>query len=190
MGLRRTGVVGRVRSHWAIAGIILVFFVVVAVVYAAPRSTSNDPSSSQVQPIAFSHKAHTDKGIACLYCHSNAPRGQIASVPSVEKCMGCHQVVTPKDPKAKAEVEKLRRAWKQGVPLTWQKMNDQPDFVYFSHRPHIQANVQCQTCHGDVGNMKMARPGYDINMGFCLNCHRKQSAEKVAKLTDCATCHK
>ncbi len=191
MEQRRTGVVDRVRSRWAVIGIVLVLFLVaVAAVYAAPRQASDTTATSPAQPVAFSHKTHTDKGIDCLFCHSNAPRAQVASVPSVEKCMGCHQVVTPKDPQAKAEVEKVRDAWERGVPLRWQKMFDQPDFVYFSHRPHIQADVQCETCHGDVGNMDMPKPGYYVNMGFCLDCHRKQAPEKVAKLTDCATCHK
>ncbi len=166
----------------------LVVLLLTAVVVLA--QSPEDVPNPAVEPVAFNHKTHNDKGIDCLFCHSNAPRGQVASIPSVEKCMGCHQVVTPQNPKSAREVEKIRKAWEMGISLRWEKKFDQPDFVYFSHRPHIQANVACEDCHGDVGNTDMPEPGYYITMGYCLNCHRQQSPEKVAKLTDCATCHK
>ncbi len=189
MGFRPLALFRWPRRRWWIIGLILVAMLAVAAVVIA-QSPSDVSSPSLDEPVAFKHKTHADKGIDCLYCHSNAPRGEVASIPSVEKCMGCHQVVTPKDPKAAAEVEKIRKAWEQGVPLRWEKKFDQPDFVYFSHRPHIQAGVACEDCHGDVGSTDMPQPGYYITMGYCLNCHRQQAPEKVAKLTDCATCHK
>ncbi len=178
---------GRMRWLWVGLAVALLLTLVM-VVYAAPHHDTS--TSIPAQPIAFSHKTHADKGIDCLYCHSNATRGQVASIPSVEKCMGCHQVVTPADPKAKAEVEKIRKAWDQGTPLRWRKMFDQPDFVYFSHRPHMQAGLQCEDCHGDVGALDMPRPDFHMSMGYCLDCHRQQDPAKVDKLMDCATCHK
>lgn len=187
MRSRLSGFVGRSRKRWlSVVLVSLVLFIAAAVVLA---QSPQDPAPT-VAPVAFSHKVHVDKGIDCLFCHSNAPRGQVASIPSVEKCMGCHKVVTPEDPKAAAEVEKVRKAWEMGVPLRWEKKFDQPDFVYFSHRPHIQAGVTCEKCHGDVGKTDMPEPGYNVNMGFCISCHQTQAPEKVAKLTDCATCHK
>jgi len=74
--------------------------------------------------------------------------------------------------------------------LEWVPVAIMPDFVYFSHQPHIAAGVACQTCHGDVANMAAAEPQKNQNMGWCLNCHKTQAPEKVEKLTDCATCHK
>ncbi len=188
MGHVRSRIMGQGRHRWLMAMLaVALLFLVVFVVRAEPREAPVQPPA---QPVAFVHKTHANKGIDCLYCHSNAARGQVASVPSVEKCMGCHQVVTPQNPQSAKEVEKIRDAWERGVPLRWEKKFDQPDFVYFSHGPHIRANVSCETCHGDVANMDMPKPGYNLTMGFCLNCHRQQAPEKVAKLTDCATCHK
>jgi hypothetical protein len=66
----------------------------------------------------------------------------------------------------------------------------QPDFVYFSHRPHVAAGLNCEQCHGDVSQMAEAEYQGDQNMGWCLSCHRQQAPEKQVKLTDCATCHK
>jgi hypothetical protein len=104
------------------------------------------------------------------------------------KCMGCHNNIQPQNPKDQADIETVIQHWKSGRPVQWIKVNDQPDFVKFNHRPHIAAGVACESCHGDVSNMGYAKP-YNLNMGFCLNCHRKQAAEKVTKLIDCATCH-
>ncbi|NPA90455.1 MAG: cytochrome c3 family protein [Chloroflexi bacterium] len=181
----------RRRSRWVLGGIVLLLFLtIVMVAYAAPQTQGKRWGKLRGQPIAFSHKTHADKGIDCLYCHSNAPRGQVASIPSVEKCMGCHQVVTPRRRRSQMEVEKIRDAWARHAPLRWEKMFDQPDFVYFSHRPHVQAGLACEDCHGDIGRLDMPKPDYSMTMGYCLDCHQKQAPEKVAKLTDCATCHK
>jgi hypothetical protein len=41
--------------------------------------------------------------------------------------------------------------------------------------------------------MTVAEPQHGQNMGWCLDCHRKQAegdSEKLVKLTDCATCHR
>jgi len=42
----------------------------------------------------------------------------------------------------------------------------------------------CSTCHGDVKNMTVAIRAVNLNMGFCLSCHRAKSVS-----TDCVTCH-
>lgn len=180
--LRRRFVVGLL--------VLSTVLVIAAVVQAQSSVTSPTEVQPPAQPVAFSHKVHVDKGIDCLYCHSNAPRGEEASIPSVEKCIGCHRVVDGSTPQAQAEIAKIRDAWERGVPLRWEKKTDLPDFVYFSHRPHIQAGVSCVQCHGDVGSTAMPPRNFNMTMGFCLDCHRQQSPEKVAKLVDCATCHK
>jgi len=192
MGPARKGWAARLGRHkWPVlvlATLMLLGGVLVA--QAQTPSPSKFPLQPPAQPVAFSHKVHVEKGISCLFCHSNAPRGQVASIPSVEKCMGCHRVIKGSTPQAQAEIAKVRDAWERHVPLRWEKKTDLPDFVYFSHRPHIQAGIPCKRCHGDVGNMTMPPRNFGLTMGFCLSCHRQQAPEKVAKLVDCATCHK
>jgi hypothetical protein len=116
--------------------------------------------------------------------------GPLAGLPSVEKCMGCHRNVQVREEKDQPDVDALLRLWEEGQPLRWAKVNDQPDFVYFSHRPHVAKGVSCEACHGDVSHMDLARPVHNMNMGFCLACHRQQAPEKVEHLVDCQTCHK
>ena len=51
------------------------------------------------QPIAFSHKIHAgDYQMSCQYCHSGARRGKAAMIPSVQTCIGCHQLVAATKP--------------------------------------------------------------------------------------------
>ncbi len=138
------------------------------------------------QPVAFSHRDHVQNGIQCLYCHTEATRSHIAGIPSVEKCMGCHAVIA-----AESEaVQELAGYWERGETIPWQRINDQPDFVYFSHQPHISAGMNCETCHGNVGDMDQAEATVRMDMGWCLDCHKHQEPERVAYLLDCLACHK
>jgi len=68
--------------------------------------------------------------------------------------------------------------------IRWNRVYTLPDFVRFTHRPHIAAGVACQTCHGPVEKMDRVEPVHEINMGFCVTCHTQR---KVS--IDCDTCH-
>jgi hypothetical protein len=177
-----------IRQHPRLSLVIGValFLLVVAVILAIlmlSRVYAMPP-----QPLPFQHSKHIQAGVECLYCHPGAPSGPVAGIPSLAKCMGCHNNVQAQDPKDQADIEKVIQQWNSGQPVQWIKVNDQPDFVQFNHRPHISAGVACESCHGDISNMAYARP-YNLNMGFCLSCHNKQAPEKVTKLIDCGTCH-
>jgi hypothetical protein len=98
-------------------------------------------------------------------------------------------------------------------PITWTKIYNLPDFVYFDHRPHVNAGVTCQTCHGQVETMERVRQVGDLSMGWCVNCHRgvdragldgkgnftsapapaftgvKPVTHRIYASTDCSTCH-
>jgi len=138
------------------------------------------------QPINFSHRVHDEHKIECLYCHSNALRSSTAGLPSVEKCIGCHEVITPES----QDVIELAGYWERQEAIPWVRVNLQPDFVYYSHLPHLQSGLNCEDCHGNVGMMDTARPAKVMNMGWCIDCHNEQPEAKVARLSDCLTCHK
>jgi hypothetical protein len=97
--------------------------------------------------------------------------------------------------------------------ITWTKVYRLPDFVYFDHRPHVNAGAACQSCHGAVETMERVRQVGDLSMGWCVNCHRsidrrgldgqgnftsapapaysgvKPVTRRVYASTDCSTCH-
>jgi hypothetical protein len=169
----------------AALGAILLVLVVALVggIFLLSRVYAEPP-----QPLVFKHQQHIAAGASCLYCHPGARDGAVAGYPSLAKCMGCHNNVQPKNPADQADIDLLLKAWETKQPVQWVKINDQPDFVQFNHRPHIAAGVACESCHGNVSQMGIAQR-YNLNMGFCLNCHRQQAPEKVKRLIDCATCH-
>jgi hypothetical protein len=170
----------------AIRRFLLVVLIVAVGVVVAIFVTRARLLASPEQPIAYSHQTHVEAGIQCLYCHTQATRSIIAGIPSVERCMGCHQVVATED----ESVQQLVGYWERGEAIPWARVNHQPDFVYFSHRPHIGAGINCETCHGDVGSMDQARPVLRMDMGWCLECHTEQDPEHVTRLLDCLVCHK
>lgn len=151
------------------------------------------------QPIEFPHNLHAGTlNIQCEYCHSTARRSIHAGVPPTEVCMNCHKMV---DSTGRPELEKLKEYWESGQPIPWKKVHDLPDFVYFSHKRHVLAGVQCQECHGQVQkDFTVARRVNTLLMGWCLRCHEThpsvdtnygaQASLRRTELKDCWTCHK
>lgn len=140
------------------------------------------PEKAPEQPIAFSHKVHAgDYQIPCLYCHVSARRSAVAGIPSVQLCMGCHKITAMDKP----EVKKLQEFWNQKRSIPWVKVYDQPDFVYFPHRPHLLKGIACQSCHGPVETMERVRQAVTLDMDRCVTCHMERKAS-----IDCLTCHK
>jgi hypothetical protein len=141
------------------------------------------------QPLVYRHSQHIAAGASCLYCHAGATRGDVAGLPSTNKCMGCHLNVVPKNPADQNDINQLVAYWDKKEPIQWVQVTQMPDFVQFKHRPHMAAGVNCETCHGNVSQMGYAT-SYNLNMGFCITCHRtQQPAERAVRLTDCTTCH-
>jgi hypothetical protein len=140
--------------------------------------------TSPLQPINFSHRIHAgDNEIPCLYCHVQARRSISAGVPSVNKCMGCHAEIATDSP----QIRLLANYWANREPIPWVKVHDLPDFVHFTHKRHVAAGIECQTCHGPVETMDVVSREAPVEMGLCLNCHKDN---EVVHGTDCWTCHK
>tara|TARA_B110000116_G_scaffold167454_1_gene144706 strand:- start:2872 stop:3411 length:540 start_codon:yes stop_codon:yes gene_type:complete len=142
------------------------------------------PGTSPEQPIDFSHRVHAGENeIPCMYCHVQARRSISAGVPSVNKCMGCHTDIATDRP----QIRLLASYWENKEPIPWVKVHDLPDFVHFTHKRHVQADIECQTCHGPVETMDVVSREAPVEMGLCLNCHKDN---EVVHGTDCLTCHK
>ncbi|MFQ5736758.1 MAG: cytochrome c3 family protein [Thermodesulfobacteriota bacterium] len=137
-----------------------------------------------VQPINFSHKIHAgDNKVPCLYCHVFAERSRVSGVPNVQRCMGCHKIIKTDSP----EIQKVAAYWDNKEPIPWIKVHNLPDHVYFPHKRHVRAGVQCTNCHGDIASMPRVKRVSSLKMGWCLGCHTKRG---VKNGRDCWTCHK
>ncbi len=134
------------------------------------------------QPIAFPHKTHIAKQAMCTDCHETVERGPIAGIPSVKTCMICHSQIATDRPL----IKEVTSYSEKGVEIPWQRVYGftHEAHVKFNHAPHIRANVECSTCHGDIANMTVAERAVDHTMGFCVTCHRQKNAPN-----ECTTCH-
>jgi hypothetical protein len=142
-----------------------------------------DRRPDPVQPIEFPHVVHVGKQIGCTeYCHESVTTGPVAGLPSVRTCMICHNAIATDRPRIKT-ITAMRE---KGIDLAWQRVYGytKQAHVKFNHAPHIRAKVECSTCHGNIAQQTVAQRNVDLNMGFCVNCHRQNNAP-----TDCLTCH-
>ena len=141
----------------------------------------NNVGYAPTQPIPFSHKLHAgDLKIDCQYCHSGADKSRVASIPAMQTCMNCHTLVKADSP----YIQKMKDLMEKGDSFEWVRVHDMPDFVSFNHRRHIAKGVDCADCHGDVRTMPKITQVKTLNMGFCVDCHRKKEAS-----IECNVCH-
>jgi len=167
------------------------------------------------QPVPFSHQHHVaELGIDCRYCHSGVERSAVAGVPPTSTCMSCHsqlwtnaQMLAP-----------VRDSLANNEPLRWNRVHDLADYVYFNHAAHVNNGVGCESCHGRIDRMPLARQTMPLTMGWCLDCHRDPAPNlrpreavtemgfdladvdghalletfgiDVDHLTDCSVCHR
>lgn len=140
-------------------------------------------SSKTEQPISFSHKKHQEQGIDCLTCHPYYQTQTFAGMPSLATCLGCHQEAITQSP----EEEKIRQLQKKGEKISWKRLYQEPDHVFFSHRRHVVlGKLNCQTCHGQIGESQRppSWPWVSMSMKWCMNCHARHKATN-----DCIECH-
>jgi len=139
--------------------------------------------SNPKQPIEFPHNIHVEKGLACTeYCHESVTKGPEAGLPSVNTCLICHAAIATDKPR----IQKITADSEKGIDLAWQRVYGytQAAHVKFNHAPHIRANVECSTCHGDIAHQTVAQRNVVLGMGECVTCHREKNAPN-----DCLTCH-
>ncbi len=176
------------------------------------------------QPIKFSHQLHAgDLQVSCIYCHYGAEKSRHAGIPAMSICMNCHKYVTASSDKvnleelaAKEEKRKIKPVYSPEIlkiysalaldkqlketgdvkkPVEWIKIHNLPDHVFFSHKAHNLAGVNCGDCHGQIETMDKIKQVADLSMGWCLKCHRKSAVEnssapgRTKLLLNCSTCH-
>ena len=70
-------------------------------------------------------------------------------------------------------LEPVRRSFRTGEPLHWQRVHHLANFVYFDHSIHVNKGVGCTTCHGRVDQMPLMWTVKSLQMEWCLDCHRQ-----------------
>ena len=136
------------------------------------------------QPIKFSHQIHVGQNkIDCRYCHSGAEKSKNAGIPSPNLCMNCHKYVKSGPKYGTEEISKIYEAigWDVNAqqytgktkPIKWIRVHNLPELAYFNHSQHVKVGgVECETCHGPVGEMEVIKQYSPLTMGWCIQCHR------------------
>ena len=133
------------------------------------------------QPIPFSHNVHSGiKEIQCQYCHPYVAYSNFPGIPPVEKCLHCHNYIIVNHP----WIQKEHGYFNRQEPTPWVKVNVIAEHVFFNHQRHINRQVACEECHGEVQHSQRL-PAKIWRMGQCLECHHQKKAS-----VDCwLTCH-
>lgn len=128
--------------------------------------------------LIFSHKLHVvDQELECSTCHLSADRSQTGAdnlFPSMADCANCHDVEdentcsmchsNPENPVSPSYIETYSQK--------------------FSHQRHVQAGLECQTCHEKVSRKTEVGEYILPTMVDCMTCHESRSIS-----TTCNTCH-
>jgi hypothetical protein len=139
------------------------------------------------QPIDFNHWQHITKKdgpqLDCAYCHEHADKSPHATIPNTETCMACHLAEKTDSP----EVQKLTAIHERGEQPQWARVYwfEKEADVFFTHKPHTRAGVDCTECHGKVAESHRLRREIKQTMGWCMDCHRARGAS-----VDCYICHR
>ncbi len=136
--------------------------------YQAPVIKDTSALKGPRQPIFFRHDVHAGQDqIPCMYCHYSAAISSEPGIPSLQTCMGCHQLIGGTPPSHQAEIKKVRDAWRERKSPEWIRVHALPGFVRFPHMRHIKA----------LGTTAW-------RMGWCVRCHIKNNVTR-----DCSVCH-
>jgi hypothetical protein len=156
-------------SRVSIFGAIFIIGGVLSIVMLIQRSPYvTYVGVAREQPVQFSHLHHVgDDGIDCRYCHTSVEVSAYAGMPSTQTCMNCHSQVWANSP----YLQPVRESWQTGQPITWQRVHDMPDFVYFNHSIHVNKGVGCDTCHGELDRMNGIWKNEPMSMQWCMECH-------------------
>jgi menaquinone reductase, multiheme cytochrome c subunit len=133
----------------------------------SPETT--DVGYQPVQPVPFSHKVHAgDLKMDCRYCHTTVETAAYAAIPDTKICMNCHASIRSNTENMKLVAD----SYSTGKPVSWIKVHDEPDFVFFNHSAHVNHGVGCATCHGRIDQMEVVHQNKMLSMAWCLECHR------------------
>ncbi len=101
-------------------------------------------------------------------------------IPAADKCVSCHATVATDKP----NIQKLAEFARSGNPIPWVRIYRVAEYVFFSHRVHLKASLNCETCHGPVATRDALWKENDPSMEWCTQCHRQKNAAQ-----ECDSCH-
>ncbi|HLX59853.1 MAG TPA: cytochrome c3 family protein [Planctomycetota bacterium] len=139
--------------------------------------------------VPFNHKVHViGEEIKCDICHKTAAKEAAAGMPTFKSCNKCHEGIDAKKPPERS-IQKFLVDGKAEFSHVTQLVSIAPDTIKFSHKTHVDAKLQCTTCHKGIDVSTTLIPSkIKLTMNQCIDCHSKQHVgENVSN--NCQICH-
>jgi hypothetical protein len=125
------------------------------------------------------HAAHLERGLECADCHMPEEEAE-PGLPEGQVCRDCHEDLKEEPEAVRAYFESV--TGEVGIlrfPGRWRAED-----LKFGHQPHLDAEINCATCHGEPSNAAYAKPKPLVLMRQCIGCHEQRGVER-----ECASCH-
>jgi len=154
----------------------------------------------QAITIRFNHEKHVkDLKQTCKSCHAGAYTSESVNdriLPKpAETCDNCHDV-------DHSDLNHVQAGTDANGQCTFCHLGDKageggkvaamiiptPN-LRFTHKKHLDRNIQCGQCHGQVGEIELATREQLPRMAGCFSCHNMSGAAQGKAKSDCVTCH-
>lgn len=153
--------------------VLTVLLTFCAIVYGYSRIEFSVPESD----IIFSHSFHVgEQEIECEMCHieiSSSQKATDRNMPTMDECAACHDVEDDEtcgmchrnvdEPEAIPEITRA---------------------IAFNHAGHLEHDLQCRHCHGDVADTETLSSANFPDKPLCMDCHDNRNAS-----SECVLCH-
>jgi hypothetical protein len=165
---------------------------------------SPEPSEKIFPPqqltIRFNHKKHVGEfKLTCKVCHSAAYSSEASSddlLPNPkETCDNCHDVDHSNLATVKAgTLDNGQCAFchlgdAPGKNGKVARLLIPPANLRFPHKKHLDRNIGCAQCHGQIDKIEMATREQLPRMAGCFGCHAMSGAAQGKAKGECVTCH-
>ncbi len=70
------------------------------------------------------------------------------------------------------------------MKVDWVRVYEVPEFVFFNHKKHMAADLECVQCHGPVETREVLAQEISVSMTACMNCHAERGVAN-----HCYFCH-
>ena len=160
---------------------------------AAARDAGRGPRPpfypAAINGLAFSHRAHLARDMACGRCHEDALKSRQAEdllLPGEQVCAPCHQSEVRVRPAEGLKDRCLRchPGLTPGQDLAPKKRVYPAAPLVFGHLPHLRQGMACETCHAGMDQVERSGAGVLPGEESCLSCHHKDQTSR-----GCLFCH-
>jgi hypothetical protein len=144
-------------------------------------SLSDMFGEEEEQGLVFNHQVHADEGLECADCHMGVTDSDEPGMPGLDGCMLCHESMQDEETPAEERVETMFDAEGRMKAKSLSRLADE---TIFSHLGHVNAELECSACHGQVEVATSIDEAVVVSMDDCMDCHGERAVANA-----CTTCH-